>query len=131
MTTIVVFSFSLFVAGIMVLIKVIELKRGKRNIFFKIIGKLDSLSISFVSTAKFRGLQLIQSMRYIVLVKAKTAGKEWFLKIQKLALDEYRAKRNEIMGQKEIINRGSVSFFLKKITKDRENGNKGKIEESL
>lgn len=129
MATIIVFALSLFMASALVAMKAIELKKEKKNILLKLINKLDSRLINLVASLKFKSLQLIQSIRYIILVEAKRIGQEMFDRVQQKAISEYK-KRQEviIVGKKEIINKGSASFYLKKITEDKGSVGKGKIE---
>ncbi len=131
MVTIIVFASSLFVALVLVFIKYMELRNGNKNIILKFISKLDSKSNELVSAFKFKNLQLIQSIRYIVLVQIKKVVKDFFYETQDKILNEYKVRQSIMMGRKEIIGNGSASFYLKKITEDRSNGDKGKIEESL
>ncbi|MEK7669087.1 MAG: hypothetical protein AAB350_00650 [Patescibacteria group bacterium] len=131
MTTIVIFGSSLFMALILLLTKAMELKYGNKNIILRFIGKLDSKFETVVSNLKFRGLQLTQSIRYIFLVQAKEICKDCFKKIEEKAVNEFKKRQDVIMGKKEIASKGSVSFYLKKITEDKGNGEKGKIEDSL
>jgi hypothetical protein len=131
MATIIIFACSLFIASVLVLIKAIELKRGVKNTILKFIGRFDAKSHQLVSAVKFKSLQLIQSIRYIILVEAKRVAEDLLHKTKEKALNEYRIRQNMMMGQKEIVSRGSVSFYLKKITEHKGGGVKGKIEESL
>lgn len=128
MTTTFVFALSIFIATALVLIKSLELRHGKKNVFLRIIGKFDFISLFLASVLKFRTLQLVQSLRYVVIVRGKTVCKEWLEKIKVWILEEFRMRRDEIMGHKDIINKGSVSFYLKKITENKEGGIRGKIE---
>jgi len=129
MATIIVFGSSLFLASVMVSIKALELKRGRKNILLKLINQFDSNIIKLVASFKFKSLQLIQSVRYIVLVKTKEFAENLFVKTQTKVMDEYRKKQKAILvGEKNIVSKGSVSFYLKKITEDKSNGEKGKIE---
>lgn len=128
MATIVVFASSLSIASLLVLSKAIELRFGRRNIFLTLIGKLDNKAIWFVGFLKFKSLQLVQIIRYIVLVKSKIVFRELFNKVQVKITDEYQKRQNIMMGRKDIKNNGSVSFYLKKISEEKGNGEKGKIE---
>lgn len=125
MTNIVVFASSLSVASILVLVKALELRFGKRNALLKLIGRLDAKALSTASSLKFRSLQLIQSARYIVLVKSKEVAKSLFEKAWGKIVIEYRERERVMMGQKNITNKGAVSFFLKKIDESKEK--KGEI----
>lgn len=131
MATIWVFAASLFVALALVIIKAIELKRSKKNLFLQLISKLDSVSLSLLLRIKFRSLQFVQTARYIALVQIKLASKNMFDKMRERALSEYKLRQDRIMGRRDISNKGSVSFYLKKITEDKGNNAKGKIEDSL
>ena len=131
MATIILFASSLSIVSILVLIKAIELKFGKKNIILVSMSQLDNKILSLVSGIKFRSLQLVQSIRYIILVQSKELIRESVDKIQLKIVNEYEARQRLIMGRKSIANKGSVSFYLKKIAEERGNGGRGKIEESL
>jgi len=132
MATIIIFASSLFMASVLVLIKTIELKKENKNILLKLINRLDSTFEKIILILKFKTLQLIQSVHYIIVVEAKIIVKDLFYKAKYKVISEYK-KRQEaiIIGKKEIVNKGSVSFYLKKITEDKGNGEKGKIDDSL
>jgi hypothetical protein len=131
MATIIVFASSLIVLSVFVVIKAIEIKYEKRNIFCELLGKFDDASHKLVADLKFKILQFVQSARYIVLVKAKEAIKKILEKLEEKIVREYRAGHTMIMGQREIAVSGSASFYLRKISENKDNGAKGKIEESL
>ena len=131
MTTIVVFASSLFITSAFVSIKAVELKYGKKNIILRIVGKFDSKCDHCVSSLKFKGLQLIQSIRYIFLVKIKEVCKDLFRRAEEKVMNEYKKRQDVVMGKKDITSKGSVSFYLKKITENKGNGEKGKIEDIL
>ncbi|MFH0804469.1 MAG: hypothetical protein V1896_02620 [Candidatus Zambryskibacteria bacterium] len=128
MTTIVVFASSLFATIALVSFKAVELKCGKKNFAMSCICRLDDKSDKFVSGLKFKALQLIQSTRYIMLVQIKAVCKNLLHKVEERIAHEYKMKHTMIMGQKDIINKGSVSFYLKKITEGKSGGERGKIE---
>lgn len=127
MTTIVVFTSSLSIVSILVLVKALELKFGRKNTFLELIRKLDNRAIAIISEVKFRNLQLIQTVRYIVLVQSKEVFRSFLDKIQEKIALEYRLRQEVVMGKRNITNRGSVSFYLKKITEEK-GIEKGKIE---
>jgi hypothetical protein len=129
MTTIIVFVSSLLVSAMLVLIKAIELKFGKKNFLLELVCKLDYKAVNLINTVKFRNLQLIQTIRYIILIQSK----EWFRTIwhrlqERMAL-EYQLRQEIMMGKRNISSRGSVSFYLKKIGEEK--GAKGVIEDHL
>jgi hypothetical protein len=130
-TTIVVFISSFFIALVFLTLKTIEIKYEKRNIFCELLGKFDATAHKLIVDLKFKSLQLIQSARYIVLIEAKEFAKKLFEKLEQKIINEYHAHHIMIMGQKEIATTGSASFYLRKITEDKNNGTKGKIEDSL
>lgn len=128
MTTVIIFASSLFVATILVIIKYMELRSGSKNIALKFISRLDAKSNQLVSFIEFKNLQLIQSIRYIVLVQLKKAAIDLFCKIQEKILNEYKVRQSIMMGRKEILGNGAASFYLKKITEHKGNVEKGSIE---
>lgn len=132
MTTIIVFASSLVITSALIITKALELKHEKKNIILRILSRFDSKSDKFVSALKFKSLQLIQSVRYIALVKSKEVFNDLFNRAKEKVLEELRIRHNIIiMGRKEIAHKGSVSFYLKKITENKGNGLKGKIEDSF
>jgi hypothetical protein len=132
MATIVVFASSLLMASGLVAIKAIELRNDRKNILLKLINKLDSRFGKIVAFLKFKFLQVIQSIRYIILIEAPKFFKNLFEKVQQKIIDEYKKRQDTIItGKKNIVNKGSVSFYLKKITEHKESEGKGKINGSL
>jgi hypothetical protein len=131
MTTIVVFTLSLFTMSAFIAIKAVEIKYEKRNLLFCLLGKCDIKSEKLVSDMKFKVLQLIQTVRYLVLVKTKEVCKNLLEKVEEKIMNEYRTRHMMIMGHKDIVSKGSVSFYLKKINEGKNLSGKGKIEEVL
>jgi hypothetical protein len=66
-----------------------------------------------------------------VLVQARKVCKDLLDNIEDKIMNEYRMGQSAIMGQKNIINKGAVSFYLKKIAEHKVNGVGGKIEEVM
>jgi hypothetical protein len=129
MATIIVFASSLFLTVALVIIKAIEIKYNKSNLALELISKLDSKSDKLISDIRFMVLQVIQSVRYIALVQTKAVCKNLLEKVEQKIMEEYRMGHDVFMGRKEIANKGSVSFYLKKITEHKGNEGGGKIEQ--
>jgi hypothetical protein len=130
MATIVVFVSSLSVASVLVLVKAVELRHGKKNIVMRLLCQLDSGLDKLVASFKFKGLQLIQSIRYILLVRARVFFTDLFNKALNRIIKEYKIRQSAvIMGRKNISGNGSASFYLKKISEGRGNEEKGRIED--
>lgn len=131
MATITIFASSLSIASILVLAKALELKFGKKNIFLALISRLDNVANNLIDIFKFRSLQLIQSVRYIILVQSHILLSEFLDRIKDRIRNEYQVRQEIMMGRKVISNKGSVSFYLKKISESKGNVGRGKIEDSL
>ena len=131
MTTIVVFASSLFITSVLVLVKAMELRTGKKNFILELVCKLDSTCHKLVSGLKFKSLQLVQTVRYILFVQSKIFFKNLLTQVIEKIEDEFKLRQNVLMGHKNIIDRGSASFYLKKITEHKENGMRGKIVEEM
>jgi len=134
MATITIFASSLFVATCLVFIKSIELYWGNKNLLLKILSRFEGGAETLISSLKFRGLQLVQSVRYILFVQSRMYFRSIVEKILQKMADEYKKRQDELMGRKDIINKGAVSFYLKKITEDKTRehlGERGRIEEEL
>ena len=130
MATITVFGASLLTVTILFALKSLELRFGRKNFILNLLGKLDPKSDKFISALKFRSLQAIQSVRYIILVQSKETLKELLRKAEARLAEEYRTRHSVIMGHRKIAGNGSASFYLKKIT-EHKGAKRGKIEESL
>lgn len=131
MATIVVFASSLFAASALVSVKAVELRCGNKNILLRFISRLDSRADELVSALKFRALQLIQSIRYILLVHSKIVLKNLFFEMEEKMIKEYKSIRETVMGHRDITGKSGVSFYLKKITENKGSMVKGKIQETL
>jgi hypothetical protein len=131
MATIIIFASSLFTMSAFVAIKAVEVKYEKRNLLLCLLGKCDAKSEKLISDLKFKTLQLIQSARYIALVQTKEVCKNLLEKVEQKIVDEYRTKHMMIMGHKDLVSNGAVSFYLKKINEGKNLGARGKIEESF
>ena len=128
MSTIIVFGISLVIAFVLICLKAIELKYQRENFILRILGLLDEQTEKLTSNIKFRTLQIIQTVRYLLLVHSKNVAKEMVGKAQDRIVKEYELRESTLMGRKNISNRGSVSFYLKKIVTDK---GAGRIEEDL
>jgi|SRR3989344_3550159 len=131
MTLIVIFAASFILASFVLVLKAIELRSGKSSIFLSPIRRFDPLAISIFDKAKFRLLQTIQTVRYLLLVKLKETSLQLFESKKNDILRNYKARQDSFMGKKDIKNKGASSFYLKKIEEDKESGGKGRIEEEL
>ena len=109
-------------------IKAIEIRNNNSSLIFRAIGRLESTADKFVGSLKSKSLQTIQRARYIVLVQSKRALGSLLHKIEDRISEEYRLRQDAIMGRKHIDNNGSASFYLKRITEGKSNGERGKIE---
>jgi hypothetical protein len=129
MATIIVFASSLSIASVLVGVKAFELRCGRKNAALGLLCQLDSKFDRFIADLKFRTLQLVQSVRYILFVQSKIVFRDLTNKLIEKIIHEYKIRQSTIMmGHKEIVSNGSASFYLKKITEDKSNGERGKIE---
>lgn len=131
MTTIFVFGSSLFIASILVILQSLELRKSKKNIILNMLAKLDPRSERLLEVLRFRLLQAIQTVRFVLLVWSREFAKNSSNKLRDRVIREFEARKKVVMGEKEIKNNGAVSFYLRKIKEDKSNGEKGKIEDNL
>lgn len=131
MAIIIVFASSLLLASFLVFIRGLELKFGKKNIILELLSKFDTKSERFLHDLKFKCLQLVKSVEYIVFVQAKVVSKDIASRAGQRIVLEYKARQESLMGRKEIKSNGSASFYLKKIDESKKNGERGRIEEEL
>lgn len=128
MATIVIFASSFSLASFLIIFKAVELRYGRRNPILGLIGKFDESATSILAVLKFRLFQLIQTVRYIALVQSKMFFRSLIDRLQDRIMSEYHLRESAIMGKRNIVNKGSVSFYLKKITEDKGGAEKGRIE---
>jgi len=131
MAVVIVFGSSFILALCIFTLKYFELRRGKSNFLLRFVSRFDSRAEELVAASKFRILQLIQSARYVVLVHIPAVIDRAIEKTKESILQELDARRNMLRGQKDISNKGAVSFFLKKIDENKRNGERGEINEEM
>lgn len=131
MITIVIFASSLFLALLILILKSIESKRGKPDALLALVNLLNPKVEKFIEAFKFKCLQIIQTVRYVVLIKTREYIEDLISQVQEKFFNAYKVRQEILMGRKHIMNKGSVSFYLKKVAEYKGNGIKGKIEESL
>lgn len=131
MTTIFVFGSSLFIASVLVILQGLELRKSKKNIILNVLARLDPYSEKLLNMLKFRLLQAIQTVRFVLLVWSKEFARSSSNKLKDRVIREFETRRKVVMGEKEIKNNGAVSFYLRKIKEEKSNGEKGKIEDNL
>lgn len=131
MATIIVFASSLSIASILLILKAIELRFSRRNILLRFVSRFDAKVLSILEILRFRFFQLIQTVRYVLMVKSVEMFKDLFFKVEHRLMNEYRVRQENMMGRRNIINKGSVSFYLKKIAEDKVIGEKGQIVEEI
>ncbi len=131
MTTIIVFGSSLFIASALVVLQGLELRKSKKNIILSLIARLDPYSEKLLETLRFRLLQIIQTVRFIIFVWSREFLKSYSDRLRERIFREFEMRRRVVMGEKEIRNNGSVSFYLRKIKEEKTTVGKGKIEDEL
>ena len=129
MTPIYIFAGSFLISFVILIAKVLE--RGDSSSFvLKGFRKLDPKAEKFIQEFKYRVLQVIQTVRYLALVHVPMMMKELAHEIRESAMREYRVSQDIIMGRKNIVNKGAVSFYLKRI-KEEKGAVRGQIQDSL
>jgi hypothetical protein len=131
MATIIVFASSLSIASILLILKAIELRFSRKNILLRFISRFDAKVLSILEVLRFRFFQLIQTVRYVLMVKSLEVFRDLFFRVEHRVMNEYRLRQENMMGRRDIINKGSVSFYLKKIAEDKGVGEKGQIVEEI
>ncbi len=131
MATIVVFGSSFVLAIFLFLAKAIELRRDSASFVLRPLNSLNDRAERLALNMKFRLLQIIQTVRYICLVHLPALADRTVEGAKEKVLREVEARRKVIMGHKDIVSKGSASFFLKKIDENKKNGEKGEINDSL
>lgn len=130
MTPIIIFGLSFLITLTILAAKAFESNSQNPSFLLKLFKKLDPHAEKFIEGFKFRVLQVIQTARYIALVHAPEVLRELSHEIKESAMREYRVSQDIIMGRKNIVNKGAVSFYLKRI-KEEKGTMRGQIQDSL
>lgn len=114
------FIISLFGLFILFLFKAIEIKFGKVSFLQKVYNKSDDLIYSFLESVNFKYnrykkitkifiFEFIPFYIYELLVKAKDA-----------VARKYYSVGDEFRGRRVLRNKGSVSFFLERLSEEKQ-----------
>lgn len=131
MTTIAVFGSSSILALFIVALKWLSVRRNKEGFLLTLLGRFNPFTERLIVDIKFRLLQIIQTIRYIFTIHIPVFIDKIVEKARQSAIKELEARRGMLLGRKDIANKGSVSFFLKKIDENKQNTEKGEINDSL
>lgn len=128
MTLIIIFLVSTSLIILLLTLKGIDERRIEPNFVSRYLSRFDVKSEIFINYLKFKTLQIIQTLRYIFIVKVSKYFAEQNYKLKTWIIDELDKKQKIFMGRKEISKKGAVSFYIKKIEDNRTVSGKGKIE---
>ncbi|MEK7642459.1 MAG: hypothetical protein AAB392_01555 [Patescibacteria group bacterium] len=131
MVTIVIFALSVIVASLLIVLRLLAMRSSRESLPLRFMSKYDSATQDFVDNLRFRILQVIQTIKYLTLVHMPSVADSTIAKYKLKMLDKLETQRNLLMGRKNIQNRGSVSFFLKKIDETKKQTPKGFINDTL
>lgn len=132
MVTVIIFTLSFLGLAALFVSKDREVKTGEKTLVGKILAKFDQKSESFSAALHHRSFELYRTVKYILLVHLPEKGRVKIENTKESVLNSYNKQKDVIMGKKELSNNGSSSFFLRKVSENKNgNGAKGKIEDSL
>lgn len=131
MTLIIIFSLSLLISIIFFALKFFDIKYNKENILFKFLSKLDPKSEKLLESTKIFIVGIIQTIKYIFTVKIKDGYNSLIYKFKEKLIFEYQKRHDIIMGKRSISINRPTSFYLRKITENKNTSGTGKIEDML
>jgi len=131
MTTVVLFGSSSILAGLILILKWFELRSGKNGFLLLLLNKLNPHAESLIQKLRLGALQIVQTIRYIVLVRIPGALDNAVEKARMSAVRELESRKGMLLGRRDITSRGSVSFFLRKMNENKQNGERGEINDPL
>lgn len=130
MIAITIFGLSVLLALSIILSKLFEQRSQRANFILRLCRKFDPRAESFTNKFRFRILQLVQTVRYLFIVHLPQIMREVISEVQQGAMREYRVSQSIIMGRKNIVNKGAVSFYLKRI-KEEKGSERGEIQDNM
>ncbi len=137
MATVIIFAISFLALAVLFLSKHREIQTGRKTFVGGILARFDSRSSSFLSALRYRAYRSIQTVKFFFLVHLPEKGRVKIYKTKESFVNGYQKKKDIIMGKEEFSGNGSSSFFLRKMSEnkegkgDKENGERGRIEDSL
>lgn len=134
MATIVTFGISFLGLSFLFLSKHRETGLGRKNFLLSFLSRFDERSSSFLSAVHFQLYRLVQTVKFLIFVHIPEKGKVKINQTKESMISGYQKQKDVIMGKKELRENGSSSFFLRKMTENKNSnagGERGKIEESL
>lgn len=136
MTAVIIFSVSLLGLLILFLSKKRELKTGVKSALGAFLARYDNKSEQVIFKWQKFVYAAIQTVKYFLLVHLSEKGKVKINETKESVRNSYNKQKDAIMGKKELPSNGASSFFLRKVSENKNgsNGNnseRSKIEEQL
>lgn len=136
MTAVIIFTISFLGLLILFLSKRRELKTGVKTPLGVFLARFDNKSEQTISKLQKFVYTTIQTVKYFLLVHLPEKGKVKISETKESVLNKYNKQKDAIMGKKELSKNGASSFFLRKVSENKNSGNgnnneRGKIEEIL
>lgn len=133
MIAVIIFAVSFLLLSILFLSKHREAITGEKNSLGKALTPLDNKASKVLYAIHYRFYQLVQTIKFVFLVKIPEKGRVKIHKTKDSVVKEYKKQKDVIMGKKELNQNGSASFFLRKIdetkNKKENDSERGRIED--
>lgn len=94
----------------------------------QLVAGLDPKTQSLFDWVSFKKKQIIQTVKYIIFIVIPQKTEESFRQAKGAAIQEYKKRKEAVMGKKDIKDSGA-SFFLKKMKEYQDSAKKGQIQD--
>ncbi len=131
MTNIVFFFVSLFIVFVLFVLKLVSVSKNRDIFPLNIFRITDPKAEKLIDYLKYKIYQIVQTLRFLVIVKMPEVLKHEKNKMQEKIAEKIDKQRDVILGKINIKDNGSSSFYLKEISEQAKNEEKGRIDESL
>lgn len=131
MATIVIFWFFLLLVLLLLLLKYFEIKKGKNIKLLQFLSHFDFFFEKCKVFVDYKLLQVKQTIKYIFVVYIPDIIGRKTQKYKENINIKINNNKEMLMGKRELENKGSSSFFLRKIDENKKNAKKGEINDFL
>ena len=136
MMAIIIFAVSFLGLAVLFLFKYREIKTGEKPALNRLLSRFDEKSERFAKLLRVYFYRFLEAVKFFFLVHLPAKGRVKIENAKESVINKYNKQKDAIMGKKELSKNGASSFFLRKVSENKNGGNgnnlkRGKIEEQF
>ena len=128
---IIIFAVSFLGLAVLFLFKYREIKTGEKPALNRLLSRFDEKSERFAKLLRVYFYRFLEAVKFFFLVHLPAKGRVKIENAKESVINKYNKQKDAIMGKKELSQNTSSSFFLRKMSENKNDNGSGKIEESL